>query len=174
MAQRAVASGNRRVRDPRSRAADRERAGRARRFPTGPGAVELRDVSLAYNGGAPALEDVELRSSAGERWRSSVRSASGKTSLVALLARLYDPTRGAVLVDGADLRTVDVASLRSQIAFVADDSFLFSATVAENIAYAQPGGDAGGDRARGAPRAGARLHRAAPRRLRRRWSASAA
>jgi len=65
-------------------------------------------------------------------------SGSGKTSLVALVARLYDPTEGAVLVDGVDVRRVDVASLRSQVAFVADDSFLFSATVAENIAYARP------------------------------------
>jgi ATP-binding cassette subfamily B protein len=65
-------------------------------------------------------------------------SGSGKTSLVALLARLYDPSRGSVLVDGADLRSVEVKSLRSQIAFVADDSFLFSASVAENIAYANP------------------------------------
>jgi ATP-binding cassette subfamily B protein len=65
-------------------------------------------------------------------------TGSGKTSLVALLARLYDPTDGAVLVDGADLRSVEVESLRHSIAFVADDSFLFSATVAENIAYARP------------------------------------
>jgi ATP-binding cassette subfamily B protein len=55
-----------------------------------------------------------------------------------MLARLYDPSRGSVLIDGADLRSVDVRSLRSQVAFVADDSFLFSATVAENIAYARP------------------------------------
>jgi ATP-binding cassette subfamily B protein len=65
-------------------------------------------------------------------------SGSGKTSLVALIARLYDPSEGAVLVDGADVRSVDVRSLRSEIAFVGDDSFLFSATVAENIAYAHP------------------------------------
>jgi ATP-binding cassette subfamily B protein len=65
-------------------------------------------------------------------------TGSGKTSLVALMARLYDPSRGEVLIDGADLRSVDVRSLRSQVAFVADDSFLFSATVAENIAYARP------------------------------------
>jgi ATP-binding cassette subfamily B protein len=55
-----------------------------------------------------------------------------------LIARLYDPSEGAVLVDGADVRGVDVGSLRSEIAFVADDSFLFSDTVAGNIAYAHP------------------------------------
>jgi ATP-binding cassette subfamily B protein len=65
-------------------------------------------------------------------------TGSGKTSLVALLARLYDPSRGEVRIDGADLRFVDLRSLRSQVAFVADESFLFSASVAENIAYASP------------------------------------
>jgi ABC-type multidrug transport system fused ATPase/permease subunit len=137
MAQRAVASGNRVFeildREPRI-----ESAPGAPPLPDGPGAVELRDVSLAYNGGAPALEDAELKVSAGQTVALVGPSGSGKTSLVALLARLYDPTRGSVLVDGADLRTVDVRSLRSQIAFVADDSFLFSASVAENIAYAHP------------------------------------
>jgi ATP-binding cassette subfamily B protein len=63
-------------------------------------------------------------------------SGSGKTSLVGLVARLYDPSEGAVLVDGADVREVDLGSLRSQIAFVGDDSFLFTDTVAANIAYA--------------------------------------
>jgi ATP-binding cassette subfamily B protein len=58
---------------------------------------------------------------------------------VALIARLYDPSEGRVLVDGADVRSVDLRSLRRAIAFVADDSFLFSASVAENIAYARPG-----------------------------------
>jgi ABC-type multidrug transport system fused ATPase/permease subunit len=137
MAQRAVASGNRVFeildREPRI-----ESAPGAPPLPDGPGAVELRDVSLDYNGGAPALEDAELKVSAGQTVALVGPSGSGKTSLVALLARLYDPTRGSVLVDGADLRTVDVRSLRSQIAFVADDSFLFSASVAENIAYAHP------------------------------------
>jgi ABC-type multidrug transport system fused ATPase/permease subunit len=137
MAQRAVASGNRVFqildREPRI-----ESPPDAPPLPDGPGAVDLRDVSLAYDGGAPALEDVELKVGAGRTVALVGPSGSGKTSLVALLARLYDPTRGSVLVDGADLRTVDVASLRSQIAFVADDSFLFSASVAENIAYAHP------------------------------------
>jgi ABC-type multidrug transport system fused ATPase/permease subunit len=135
MAQRAVASGNRVFeildREPRI-----ESPPDAPALPDGPGAVEVRSVSLAYNGGAPALEDVDLNVAAGRTVALVGPSGSGKTSLVALLARLYDPTRGSVLVDGADLRTVDVTSLRSQIAFVADDSFLFSATVAENIAYA--------------------------------------
>jgi ATP-binding cassette subfamily B protein len=137
MAQRAVASGNRVFeildREPRvSSPPD------APPLPGGPGTVEMQGVSLAYDGGAPAREDVHLEVEAGRTVALVGPSGSGKTSLVALLARLYDPTRGRVLVDGADLRRVDVRSLRSQIAFVADDSFLFSATVAENIAYARP------------------------------------
>jgi ATP-binding cassette, subfamily B, bacterial len=137
MAQRAVASGNRLFeildREPRIVSPPDAPA-----LPEGPGRVELRGVSLAYNGGVPALEDIELAVDAGRTVALVGPTGSGKTSLVALLARLYDPSRGAVLIDGADLRSVDVRSLRSQVAFVADDSFLFSATVAENIAYARP------------------------------------
>jgi ABC-type multidrug transport system fused ATPase/permease subunit len=137
MAQRAVASGNRVFeildREPRI-----ESPPDAPPLLDGPGAVELRGVSLAYDGSAPALQDIDLAVDAGKTVALVGPSGSGKTSLVALLARLYDPSRGSVLVDGADLRSVDVSSLRSEIAFVADDSFLFSATVAENIAYAHP------------------------------------
>jgi len=137
MAQRAVASGNRLFeildREPRI-----ESPTGAPALPEGPGRVELSGVSLAYNGGQPALEDVELAIEAGRTVALVGPTGSGKTSLVALLARLYDPSRGAVSIDDADLRSVDVRSLRSEVAFVADDSFLFSASVAENIAYARP------------------------------------
>jgi ABC-type multidrug transport system fused ATPase/permease subunit len=137
MAQRAVASGNRMFeildREPRI-----ESPPEAPPLPSGPGRVELRGVSLAYNGGQPALEDIDLPVEAGRTVALVGPTGSGKTSLVALLARLYDPSRGEVLIDGADLRSVDVRSLRSQVAFVADESFLFSASVAENIAYAKP------------------------------------
>ncbi|MGH2925690.1 MAG: ABC transporter ATP-binding protein [Solirubrobacterales bacterium] len=137
MAQRAVASGNRLFeildREPRIQSPPD-----APELPPGAGGVELRGVSLAYNGGAPALEDVDLSVEPGRTVALVGPTGSGKTSLVALLARLYDPSRGEVLIDGADLRTVELGSLRSQVAFVADDSFLFSASVAENIAYARP------------------------------------
>jgi ABC-type multidrug transport system fused ATPase/permease subunit len=137
MAQRAVASGNRLFeildREPRI-----ESAAGAPPLTAGPGRVELRHVSLAYNGGAPALEDIDLAIKPGRTVALVGPTGSGKTSLVALLARLYDPSRGEVLIDGVDLRSVDLRSLRSQVAFVADDSFLFSASVAENIAYARP------------------------------------
>ena len=140
MAQRAVASGNR-LFEILDRAPRIESRPGAPALPVGPGRVELRNVSLAYNGGQPALEEIELAVDAGRTVALVGPTGSGKTSLVALMARLYDPSRGTVLIDGADLRSVDVRSLRSQVAFVADESFLFSATVAENIAYARPGAD---------------------------------
>ncbi len=65
-------------------------------------------------------------------------TGSGKTSLVALISRLYDPAVGSVLLDGADVREVSLSSLRGAVAVVSDDPFLFSASVAENIAYARP------------------------------------
>jgi ATP-binding cassette subfamily B protein len=137
MAQRAIASGNRLFevldREPRITSAPG-----APPLPYGKGRVEIERASLNYNGGEAALEDIDLTVEAGRTVALVGPTGSGKTSLVALLARLYDPSRGAVLIDGVDVRQVDVASLRSQIAFVADESFLFSATVAENIAYARP------------------------------------
>jgi ABC-type multidrug transport system fused ATPase/permease subunit len=137
MAQRAVASGNRMFeildRPPRVTSPPG-----APQLPAGPGRIELRGVTLRYDGAEPALADVDLHVEAGHTVALVGPSGSGKTSLVALIARLYDPVAGTVAVDGVDVRSVDVRSLRREIAFVADDSFLFSATVAENIAYAKP------------------------------------
>ncbi len=139
MAQRAIASGNRLFeildREPRIQSPPEAPA-----LPSGGGAVELRGVTLHYEGAeeVPALEGVDLAVEAGRTVALVGPSGSGKTSLVALIARLYDPTAGEVLVDGADVRSVEVADLRSEIAFVGDDSFLFTASVAENIAYARP------------------------------------
>jgi ABC-type multidrug transport system fused ATPase/permease subunit len=137
MAQRAVASGNRmfEILDREPRVASPPDAPP---LPDGPGRVELRNVTLRYNGAEPALTDIDLDVEAGRTVALVGPTGSGKTSLVALIARLYDPSEGEVLVDGADVRSVDVRSLRRAIAFVADDSFLFSASVAENIAYARP------------------------------------
>jgi ABC-type multidrug transport system fused ATPase/permease subunit len=157
MAQRAIASGNRLFeildREPRIQSPPQ-----APPLPAGGGRVELRDVTLRYaappaalaaryDGGAPAGEShaalpalvgIDLAVEPGSTVALVGPSGSGKTSLVALIARLYDPDQGSILVDGADVREVEVASLRSEIAFVADDSFLFTASVAENIAYAHP------------------------------------
>ena len=107
-------------------------------LPPGNGRVELRDVTLEYEGTRrPALHDVSLEVAAGTTVALVGATGSGKTTLVQLIPRLYDVTSGAVLVDGADVRDVDVAALRHAIAVVDDNPFLFSATVAENIAYAR-------------------------------------
>ncbi|MEK6273112.1 MAG: ABC transporter ATP-binding protein [Actinomycetota bacterium] len=137
MAQRAVASGNRmfEILDRSPRIASPPDAVP---LPRGAGRVELHGVTLRYNGSEPALTDVNLEVEAGRTIALVGPTGSGKTSLVALIARLYDPSEGEVVVDGADVRSVDVRSLRRAIAFVADDSFLFSASVSENIAYARP------------------------------------
>jgi ABC-type multidrug transport system fused ATPase/permease subunit len=100
--------------------------------------VEMTGVTLRYDGAGPALSGVDLTVDAGRTVALVGPSGSGKTSLVALIARLYDPSEGTVAIDGADLRSVDLVSLRSQVAFVGDDSFLFTASIAENIAYARP------------------------------------
>jgi ATP-binding cassette subfamily B protein len=106
----------------------------------GSGRVELRGVTLRYEGAAePALRDVTLDAPAGRTIALVGATGSGKTTLVALIPRLYDPSAGRVLVDGQDVRHVDPGSLRRAVAVVNDDPFLFSATVYENIAYARPG-----------------------------------
>jgi ABC-type multidrug transport system fused ATPase/permease subunit len=137
MAQRAIASGNRLFeildREPRI-----ESPPDAPALPAGGGRVQMRGVSLRYDGSAPALTGVDFEIEAGRTVALVGPSGAGKTSLVALVARLYDPSEGAVLVDGVDVRSVEVASLRREIAFVADDSFLFTASVADNISYARP------------------------------------
>jgi ABC-type multidrug transport system fused ATPase/permease subunit len=107
-------------------------------LPDGPGRVTLRDVSLTFEGAPhPALSGIDLDVPAGQTVALVGAMGSGKTALVSLLSRLYDVSSGSVLIDGADVRSVDVVSLRSQIAVVNDDPFLFSATVHDNIAYAR-------------------------------------
>jgi ATP-binding cassette subfamily B protein len=108
-------------------------------LPPGRGRVELRGVRFAYEGATgPALHDIDLVVEAGTTVALVGGTGSGKSTLVQLLGRLYDVTEGAVLIDGADVREVDLASLRRSIAVVDDDPFLFSATVHDNIAYARP------------------------------------
>jgi ABC-type multidrug transport system fused ATPase/permease subunit len=108
-------------------------------LPEGNGRVELRGVRFAYEGSTtPALRDIDLVVEAGTTVALVGATGSGKSTLVRLLGRLYDVTEGEVLIDGADVRDVDLASLRRSIAVVDDDPFLFSATVRENIAYGRP------------------------------------
>ena len=140
MAQRAVASGARVFevldREPRIVAPPG-----APPLPPGGGRVELRGVESGFGEGSEArqvLRGVDLSVEPGRSIALVGATGSGKTTLVGLLPRLYDPTAGEVLIDGADVRSLDLESLRSEIAFVSDDPFLFSATVRENIAYARP------------------------------------
>jgi ABC-type multidrug transport system fused ATPase/permease subunit len=108
-------------------------------LPEGDGHVELRDVALRFEGASrPALAGVDLEVAGGTTVALVGPTGSGKTSLVQLLPRLYDVTAGAVRIDGADVRDLDPADLRSEIAVVTDDPFLFSDTVHANIAYARP------------------------------------
>jgi len=137
MAQRAVASGNRMF-EILDREPSMQSPPGTPPLPPGDGRVELSGVTLRYDGSEPSLTDVSLDVAPGRTVALVGPTASGKTSLVGLLARLYDPTEGSVRIDGADIREIDLGSLRAEIAFVADDSFLFSDTVAANIAYARP------------------------------------
>jgi ATP-binding cassette subfamily B protein len=142
MAQRAVASGERVFelldREPRLTAAPD-----APPLPAGGGRVELRDVTFGYDGHEPVLRGVDLEVEPGRTVAIVGPTGSGKTTLVMLIPRLYDVDEGAVLVDGADVRSVDPASLRREVAVVSDDAFLFSASLRDNIAYARP--EAGDD-----------------------------
>jgi ABC-type multidrug transport system fused ATPase/permease subunit len=108
-------------------------------LPAGGGRVTLRGAGLTFEGTThPALTDVSLEVPAGQTVALVGAMGSGKSALVQLLPRLYDVTTGSVEIDGADVRSVDLVSLRHAIAVVNDDPFLFSATVHENIAYARP------------------------------------
>ncbi len=140
MAQRAVASGAR-VFEILDREPQLTSAPGAPALPAGGGRVELRGVSFGYDGGEPILHDVDLSVEPGRTVALVGPTGSGKTTLVMLIPRLYDVDHGAVLVDGADVRDIDVTSLRREVAVVSDDAFLFSASLRDNIAYADP--DAG-------------------------------
>jgi ABC-type multidrug transport system fused ATPase/permease subunit len=137
MAQRAVASGARVFeildREPRLTAPPGAPA-----LPAGGGRVELDHVTFTYDGGPPVLRDVDLAVEPGRTVALVGATGSGKTSLVALVPRLYDVSGGALRIDGADVRSVDPFSLRREIALVSDDAFLFSATLRDNVAYARP------------------------------------
>jgi ATP-binding cassette subfamily B protein len=108
-------------------------------LPPGHGRVSLNGVGLTFDGATrPALTGIDLEVEPGQTVALVGSMGAGKTALVSLLPRLYDATEGSVQIDGADVRSVELASLRQAVAVVTDDPFLFSATVHENIAYARP------------------------------------
>jgi len=102
------------------------------------GAVAFRHVAFAYREGHPVLCDINFEVAPGTRVGIAGPSGAGKTTLVSLLMRFYDPTAGAILVDGTDLRDYKLHDLRNQFAIVLQEPLLFSTSVAANIAYAQP------------------------------------
>ncbi len=106
------------------------------------GAVRLDHVSFTYPGGSrPAVNDVSVAIDPGQLVALVGPSGAGKTTITGLVARFHDPQRGAILVDGADLREVSRASLTRQLGMVLQDTFLFHASIADNLRYARP--DAG-------------------------------
>ena len=103
------------------------------------GELAFRNVSFAYSAGQPpVLRHVTIDIPAGMRLGIKGVTGAGKTTLVNLLSRFYDPTEGQVLLDGIDLRDYRLADLRRQFAIVLQDPVLFSTTIAENITYARP------------------------------------
>src|SRR5579872_146105 len=102
------------------------------------GYVEFRDVTFGYEEGRPVLHDVSLAAKPGDVVAIVGPTGAGKSTLVSLLVRFFDPWSGAVLVDGRDIRSVRLRSLREQIGLVLQDPFILPLTVAENIAYGDP------------------------------------
>jgi ATP-binding cassette, subfamily B, bacterial len=115
--------------------ADALALGRAR------GEIEFRDAGFSYDGRHRVLEGLSLRVRAGARVGIVGRTGAGKTTLVNLVTRFYDPTSGAVLLDGEDLRRWRLDDLRRQFAIVLQEPVLFSTSIAENIAYGRADAD---------------------------------
>jgi ATP-binding cassette subfamily B protein len=103
------------------------------------GALAFRNVSFGYDGDRHVLEDVSFAVAPGTSLGIAGTTGAGKTTLVSLLARFFDPTEGRILLDGVDLRDYRLADLRNQFAIVLQEPVLFAASIAENIAYAVPG-----------------------------------
>jgi ATP-binding cassette subfamily B protein len=106
-------------------------------LPAVTGKVEYREVSFSYQIGEPILKRLSLVAMPGEKIALVGSSGAGKTTLVNLLPRFYDPQGGQILVDGVDITTVTLKSLRRQIGIVPQETVLFSGTIAENIAFGQ-------------------------------------
>ncbi|MCK5793706.1 MAG: ATP-binding cassette domain-containing protein, partial [Anaerolineales bacterium] len=101
--------------------------------------IEFQDVSFGYSGSeGPVLKGVDLKIKAGEIVALVGSSGAGKTTLVNLITRFYDAEKGRILLDGVDISMATIPSLRQQVAMVTQETFLFSGTLRENIAYSHP------------------------------------
>jgi len=106
------------------------------------GGLRFDHVSFSYTDGTPVLQDVSFEVAPGEMVAIVGETGVGKSTLAQLISRFYDPTAGAIEMDGRDLRRIDLRSLRQNVAIVLQDTFLFNGTIAENIAFARPGASA--------------------------------
>ncbi|MCB9177096.1 MAG: ABC transporter ATP-binding protein [Caldilineae bacterium] len=102
------------------------------------GEIRFEDVDFAYSDGRPVIEGLRLEMPAGDTVAIVGPTGSGKTTLIKLLLRFYDPTAGRITLDGQDLRALELSSLRSAIGLVSQDVYLFHGSVRENIAYGRP------------------------------------
>jgi ATP-binding cassette subfamily B protein len=148
-AQRAIAGGTRifEVLDAVPEVAERPGA---RPLPGGGGRLVFEGVAFAYEGGPPVLDGVDLEVPEGRTVAVIGATGSGKTTLTQLIPRFADPTAGRVLLDGADVRDLRLDDLRRAVGVVAQEPFLFSTSVRENIAYGRP--DASDEEVRAAAR----------------------
>ncbi|MBP2071598.1 ABC transporter ATP-binding protein [Thermoanaerobacterium butyriciformans] len=99
------------------------------------GTVEFKNVTFSYDDGNVVLDNVSFKVNPGETVALVGPTGAGKTTIVNLISRFYDPSKGAVLIDGKDIKHVELESLRSQMGIMLQDTFLFSATIKENIKY---------------------------------------
>ena len=102
------------------------------------GKIELKDVSFGYQSGERILKNVNLTIEPGQMIGVVGQTGAGKSTLVSLVCRFYDPTSGSVAIDGVDLKNIKTQSLRNNIGMVLQDTFLFARTIKENIAYGTP------------------------------------
>jgi len=103
------------------------------------GSLTFKDVAFAYPDRPPVLRNISYAVKPGMRVGIAGATGAGKTTLISLLTRFYDPTKGSILLDGIDLRDYKLRDLRNQFAIVLQEPVLFSTTLAENIAYGRPG-----------------------------------
>lgn len=111
----------------------------AKRLKRTRGEFEVRDMSFSYGGETQVLNNVSFLAPPGSRVGIYGKTGAGKTTLVSLLTRFYDPDAGQILLDGEDLRNYKIADLRNQFSIVLQEPVLFSTSIGENIAYGRPG-----------------------------------
>ena len=111
---------------------------RAKKAPKFKGKIEFEHVSFSYDGGNLGLKDINFAIQPGQIAALVGPSGTGKTTILSLIPRFYDPTSGKVKIDDRDVREYTLKSLRQQISFVLQDTLLFHATIWENIAYGRP------------------------------------